>query len=153
MLWKSSCRSFPLKGRKGQYLMVIKLSEQTNPPVTEPTSPIEENNLCTATHSRRAPCRLKEEEEQWRTTQLRSKEGKKQKHPPNDSPPPTKNTERHREKIKEAIAERSQLERVLGIGHLTSFASRYQSFGLGSYTKVGDKLTSVGVFGMVFVTD
>jgi hypothetical protein len=61
--------------------------------------------------------------------------------------------ERHREKIREAIAERSQLERVLGIGHLTSFASRYQSFGLGSYTKVGDKLTSVGVFGMVFVTD
>jgi len=61
--------------------------------------------------------------------------------------------ERHREKIREAIAERSQLERVLGIGHLTSFASRYHSFGVGSYTTVNEKVTSVGAFGLVFVTD
>ena len=61
--------------------------------------------------------------------------------------------EKHREKIREAIAERSQLERVLGIGHLTSFASRYHSFGVGSYTTVNEKLTSVGAFGLVFVTD
>ncbi|MFZ2268125.1 MAG: hypothetical protein WAV95_11175 [Azonexus sp.] len=61
--------------------------------------------------------------------------------------------ERHREKIKEVIAERSQLERFLGLGHLTSFASRYHSFGLGSYTTVDDKLTSVGAFGLVFVPD
>ncbi|MBS1159417.1 MAG: hypothetical protein H6R15_1836 [Proteobacteria bacterium] len=61
--------------------------------------------------------------------------------------------EKHREKIKEVIAERSQLERFLGLGQLTSFASRYHSFGLGSYTTVDDKLTSIGAFGLVFVPD
>jgi hypothetical protein len=61
--------------------------------------------------------------------------------------------DRHREKIKEAIAERSQLEKLLGIGQLTSFASRYHSLGVGSYTTVDDKVTSVGAFGIVFVPD
>jgi hypothetical protein len=61
--------------------------------------------------------------------------------------------DRHREKIKEAIAERSQLEKLLGIGHLTSFASRYHSLGVASYTTVNDKVTSVGAFGIVFVPD
>lgn len=61
--------------------------------------------------------------------------------------------EKHRAKIKEVIAERSQLERVLGIGQLTSFASQYHSFGVGSYTTVNDKVTSLGAFGLVFVTD
>jgi hypothetical protein len=61
--------------------------------------------------------------------------------------------DKHREKIKEVVAERSQLERLLGIGQLTSFASRYHSFGVASYTTVNDKTTSVGAFGMVFVTE
>lgn len=61
--------------------------------------------------------------------------------------------DRHREKIKEAIAERSQLEKLLGIGQLTSFASRYHSLGVASYTTVNDKVTSVGAFGFVFVPD
>lgn len=61
--------------------------------------------------------------------------------------------ERHREKIRAAVAERSQLEHLLGVGHLTAFASRYHSFGLGSYTTVDDKLTSLGAFGLVFVMD
>jgi hypothetical protein len=61
--------------------------------------------------------------------------------------------DKHREKIKEVIAERSQLERLLGIGQLTSFASRYHSFGIASYTTVNEKTTSVGAFGMVFVTE
>jgi hypothetical protein len=61
--------------------------------------------------------------------------------------------DRHREKIKETIAARSQLEKVLGIGHLTSFASRYHSLGVASYTTVNDKLTSIGAFGMVFMAD
>lgn len=61
--------------------------------------------------------------------------------------------DRHREKIKEAIAERSQLEKLLGIGQLTSFASRYHSLGVASYTTVNDKVTSIGAFGIVFVTD
>jgi len=61
--------------------------------------------------------------------------------------------DRHREKIKEAIAERSQLEKLLGIGQLTSFASRYNSLGVASYTTVNDKVTSIGAFGIVFVPD
>jgi hypothetical protein len=59
--------------------------------------------------------------------------------------------EKHRDKIKTAIAERSQLERVLGIGQLTSFVSTYHSLGVASYTTVNEKVTSIGVFGMVFV--
>lgn len=61
--------------------------------------------------------------------------------------------DRHREKIKQAVAERSQLESVLGVGHLAAFASKYHSLGLASYTTVNDKLRSVGVLGMVFVAD
>ena len=61
--------------------------------------------------------------------------------------------DRHREKIKQVIAERSQIERVLGIGQLTSFVSQYHSLGVGSYTTVNDKITSAGAFGMVFVLD
>lgn len=61
--------------------------------------------------------------------------------------------EKHREKIKEAVAARSQLERVLGIGHLTSFVSRYHSFGIGSYSTVNEKVISVGAFGIVIVSD
>ena len=61
--------------------------------------------------------------------------------------------EKHREKIKQVIAERSQVERLLGIGHLTSFVSQYHSLGIGSYTTVNDKITSTGAFGMVFVLD
>lgn len=61
--------------------------------------------------------------------------------------------DQHREKIKAAIAARSQLEKVLGIGQLTSFASRYHSLGIASYTTVNDKLTSIGAFGLVFMAD
>lgn len=59
--------------------------------------------------------------------------------------------DQHREKIKAAVAERSQLERLLGIGQLTSFASRYHSLGVASYTTVGDEVVSVGAFGLVVV--
>ncbi len=59
--------------------------------------------------------------------------------------------EKHRDKIKTAIAERSQIERVLGIGQLTSFVSQYHSLGVASYTTVNEKVTSIGIFGMVFV--
>lgn len=61
--------------------------------------------------------------------------------------------ERHRAKIKEAIAERSQLNKALGVGHMTAFVSKYHSVWVGSYTTVNDKVTSVGAFGMVFVRD
>lgn len=61
--------------------------------------------------------------------------------------------EKHREKIKDAVAERSQLERMLGIGHLTSFVSRYHSVGIGSYSTINEKIISVGAFGVVIVAD
>lgn len=61
--------------------------------------------------------------------------------------------ERHREKIKEAIAERSPLAGALGVGALAAFASNYHSLGVASYTKAGDKVLSVGFMGMVFVAD
>lgn len=61
--------------------------------------------------------------------------------------------ERHRAQIKETVAERSQLEQILGVGEITAFASRYHSVYVGSYTTMGDKVLSVGAFGMVFVTE
>jgi hypothetical protein len=61
--------------------------------------------------------------------------------------------ERHREKIREVIAERSPLAKVLGVGALAAFASNYHSLGIASYTKAGDKVLSVGFLGMVFVAD
>ena len=59
--------------------------------------------------------------------------------------------DRHREKIKEAVGDRSPVARVLGLGSLTAFASSYHSLGLASYTKAGEKTLSYGAFGMVFV--
>jgi hypothetical protein len=61
--------------------------------------------------------------------------------------------EKHRATINKAIAERSQVEKVLGVGQLTAFVSKYHSVGVGSYTTVNDKVTSVGALGMVFVAD
>lgn len=61
--------------------------------------------------------------------------------------------ERHREKIKAQVAERSQLASVLGLGHLKAFVSNYHSLGVASYTTVNDRVQSVGVLGMVFVKD
>ena len=61
--------------------------------------------------------------------------------------------DRHRTKIKEAIGERSQLNKALGVGQLTAFVSKYHSVGVGSYTTVDDRVRSVGAFGMVFVAD
>lgn len=61
--------------------------------------------------------------------------------------------EKHRAAIKETIAERSQLEKVLGVGQLTAFASKYHSLGAASYTTVNDKVVSIGAFGMVFIAD
>jgi hypothetical protein len=59
--------------------------------------------------------------------------------------------ERHREKIKEAIAERSPIAGALGIGALTAFTSTYHPLGVASYTTVNDRTVSIGVLGMVFV--
>jgi len=59
--------------------------------------------------------------------------------------------ERHRLRIREAVGERSQVARVLGMGALAAFASNYHSLGVASYTTAGDRTLSVGLLGMVFV--
>lgn len=61
--------------------------------------------------------------------------------------------ERHREKIKQTLGERSPIARVLGLGSVAAFASSYHSLGLASYTKAGDKTLSVGAFGLVFISE
>lgn len=61
--------------------------------------------------------------------------------------------ERHRASIKEAVADRSPVAGVLGVGALTAFASRYHSLGVASYTTAGDRTLSYGVLGVVFVPD
>lgn len=59
--------------------------------------------------------------------------------------------ERHREKIAASLSERSELNRLLGVGKIASFVSAYHSLGIASYSKVGDEVVAVGAFGMVFV--
>jgi hypothetical protein len=59
--------------------------------------------------------------------------------------------ERHRLKIRQAIAERSPLAGALGIGALTAFTSTYHSLGVASYTEAGERVVSYGFLGMVFV--
>ncbi len=61
--------------------------------------------------------------------------------------------EQHRDKIKEAIAERSPLAGALGIGALTAFTSTYHPLGVASYTTVDGRIVSVGAFGFVFVLE
>lgn len=61
--------------------------------------------------------------------------------------------ERHRTTIKKTIAERSQLEKILGVGEITAFASQYHSVYMGSYTTVSDKVISVGALGVVVVRE
>ncbi|MDH4150480.1 MAG: hypothetical protein OEW79_09035 [Betaproteobacteria bacterium] len=61
--------------------------------------------------------------------------------------------ERHRDKIKESIAERSQVAAALQLGSLTAFVSNYHSLVVASYTTVNDKVQSFGLLGMMFVTD
>jgi hypothetical protein len=59
--------------------------------------------------------------------------------------------ERHRDKIRETMGQRSPVARVLGVGSLTAFASSYHSVGVGSYTTAGERTLSVGALGMVYV--
>jgi hypothetical protein len=57
----------------------------------------------------------------------------------------------HRERIKQAIAERSPIAGWFGVGALTAFVSTYHPLGVASYTTVEGKVVSVGAFGQVFV--
>ncbi len=57
--------------------------------------------------------------------------------------------EKHREEISRAMAERSPIAAVLGLGALTAFVSIYHPLGVASYTTVNDRVVSVGAFGVV----
>jgi hypothetical protein len=61
--------------------------------------------------------------------------------------------ERHRNKVREVIAERSPIAGALGVGALTAFVSSYHTLGIASYTTAGDRTLSVGFLGMVFVSE
>ena len=61
--------------------------------------------------------------------------------------------ERHRVQIEETIAARSPIAGALGVGSLAAFASTYHSLGVASYTTAGDRTLSIGVLGMIFVTE
>ena len=59
--------------------------------------------------------------------------------------------EQHREQIKKAIAERSPVAGMLGLGALTAFTSNYHPLGVASYATVNGRVVSIGFMGMVFV--
>lgn len=59
--------------------------------------------------------------------------------------------EQHREEIRRAIAERSPVAGILGLGALTAFTSTYHPLGVASYTTVNGRVASVGAFGVVIV--
>lgn len=61
--------------------------------------------------------------------------------------------DRHREKIRQAVAQRSPLAGALGVGALAAFVSTYHSLGVASYTTVKDRTLSIGLLGMVFVLE
>lgn len=59
--------------------------------------------------------------------------------------------DQHRSRIQEAVAERSPLAGVLGVGALAAITSTYHPLGVASYTTVNGRTLSVGALGMVFV--
>ncbi|HJV51277.1 MAG TPA: hypothetical protein VJ652_07455 [Noviherbaspirillum sp.] len=61
--------------------------------------------------------------------------------------------EKHRTKIKQAIAQRSPLAGALGVGVMTAFVSTYHSLGVLSYTEVDNRLITLGAFGGVFLVN
>ena len=61
--------------------------------------------------------------------------------------------DKHREKIKDLVGQRSLLDRTFRVGQFIAFASTYHSLGVASYTTVNEKTTSIGFMGMVFVME
>lgn len=59
--------------------------------------------------------------------------------------------EQHQEKIKQAVADRSAVAGMLGLGSLAALAASYHSLGVASYTVMNDKVVTVGSFGIVVV--
>ncbi|MCC6249466.1 MAG: hypothetical protein IT499_17140 [Rubrivivax sp.] len=61
--------------------------------------------------------------------------------------------ERHRERIRAAVAERSLLAGLLKLGDVAAFVATYRSFGVASTMKAGERTVSVGAFGYVDVLE
>ena len=61
--------------------------------------------------------------------------------------------ERHRERLKEVVAERSQLAGLLKLGSVAAFMSTYHSLGVSSYSTAGERTVSIGALGFVHVLD
>lgn len=61
--------------------------------------------------------------------------------------------DRHRAKIKSAVAERNQLAALLRLGDVQAFVADYHSLGVASYTTLNGKTLSVGAFGLVVVLE
>jgi hypothetical protein len=59
--------------------------------------------------------------------------------------------EKHRDRIKARVAERSPLSGALGLGALKAFTSEYHTIGIASYTTFDDHVLSIGAFGVVVV--
>ena len=59
--------------------------------------------------------------------------------------------EKHRAKIKENTANQSSLLGVIGVGQYKALVSRYNSYGVFSYTKIDDQIATVGFLGAIFM--
>ena len=59
--------------------------------------------------------------------------------------------EQHRAKIRRAIAENQPIASLFGAAHLAALEVKYHSYGFFSYTERGNKQTTLGLFGIVFI--
>ncbi|HBK57470.1 MAG TPA: hypothetical protein DDZ76_14465 [Xanthomonadales bacterium] len=60
---------------------------------------------------------------------------------------------RHRDALAAAIAERRPIVGLLGLARLTTLATDYHSLGVLSYTRLDDRVVTIGAFGVVLVYD
>ena len=61
--------------------------------------------------------------------------------------------DRHRAQLESTLSERSLLSKALNLGALAAFAANYHSLGVASYTKVNEKVATVGAFGLIYVVE
>ena len=65
----------------------------------------------------------------------------------------TPSHERHREAIKQAVEERRPIVGLLGLGAVAAIGTEYHHLGVLSYTKLNDRVVSVGALGGVRVLE
>lgn len=61
--------------------------------------------------------------------------------------------DRHREAIKEAVADRRPIAGLLGLGALTALGTQYHHLGVASYTTLDGRVLSIGALGAVRVLE